>query len=120
MIAKKVLKDTAKKNTNSKVLNYSASTSVPFPYDPKHWSLDHMCIDLIFHQDPFFEEVKTTSRTGKTKIKKQKKGCPPGLSRHDGDILMAVRRRAYWLDLSLFNLCGIRFGWSAIIGLFPG
>ncbi|PSR92113.1 hypothetical protein BD289DRAFT_365032 [Coniella lustricola] len=71
-------------------------------------------------QDPFFEEIKTTGRNGQVKIKKQKKGTPPGLSRHDGDILMAVRRRAYWLDLSLFNLCGIRFGWSAIIGLFPG
>lgn len=75
---------------------------------------------LTATQDPFFEEVKTTDRKGNQKIKKQKKGVPAGISQHDGNVLMAVRRRAYRLDLSLFNLCGIRFGWSAIIGIIPG
>ncbi|KAF3769049.1 hypothetical protein M406DRAFT_287106 [Cryphonectria parasitica EP155] len=71
-------------------------------------------------KDPFFEEVKVNDRHGNAKVKKQKKGIPPGVSQHDAKILMSVRKRAYWLDLSLFNLCGIRFGWSAVIGLFPG
>lgn len=54
------------------------------------------------------------------KVKKVKKGIPRGVSDHDTRILKSVRRRAYRLDLSLFNLCGIKFGWSAIIGIIPG
>jgi Domain of unknown function (DUF4112) len=30
-----------------------------------------------------------------------------------------VKRRAYRLDMSLCNFCGIRFGWSSIIALLP-
>lgn len=53
-------------------------------------------------------------------VKKVKKGIPRDISDHDARILKSVRRRAYRLDLSLFNFCGIQFGWSAIIGIIPG
>lgn len=89
IIAKKALKDAAKKNINSK--------------------------------DPYFEEVPVYGRDGRPtgKVKKQKKGLPQGLSEHDGTVLKKVRRRAYRLDMSLFNLFGIRFGWSSVVGIIP-
>jgi hypothetical protein len=39
---------------------------------------------------------------------------------HDGKVLTKVKRHAYWLDMGLFNCCGIRFGWSSVIGIIPG
>ncbi|CAK7218850.1 hypothetical protein SCUCBS95973_003623 [Sporothrix curviconia] len=89
MVAKRVLKDTAKKNINSK--------------------------------DPYFEEVAVYGRDGRPtgRVKKQKKGIPRILSQHDGKVLKKVRRQAYRLDMSLFNCCGIRFGWSSVIGIIP-
>ncbi|OAA58053.1 PH domain containing protein [Niveomyces insectorum RCEF 264] len=89
VIAKRVLKDSAKKNINSK--------------------------------DPYFEEVPVYDRQGRPtgKLKKQKKGLPAGLSQNDTHVLKRVRKRAYRLDMSLCNCCGIRFGWSSIIGFVP-
>lgn len=89
-LVKKTLKDTATKNINS--------------------------------SNPYEEEVeildKRTNRpTGK--FRKQKRGIPNGLSQNDASILKKVRRRAYRLDMSLFNCCGIRFGWSSVIGIIP-
>jgi hypothetical protein len=40
---------------------------------------------------------------------------PPGLSDRDAAILLSVKRRAHYLDKG-FSICGIRFGWSFIIG----
>lgn len=40
---------------------------------------------------------------------------PPGLSDRDTAIIRSVNRRAHYLDKG-FNLCGIHFGWSFIIG----
>lgn len=40
---------------------------------------------------------------------------PPGLSDRDAAILRSVKRRAHHLDKG-FSLCGVRFGWSFIIG----
>ncbi|KAG8213448.1 hypothetical protein J3R82DRAFT_11964 [Butyriboletus roseoflavus] len=37
----------------------------------------------------------------------------------DAKILKAVQRRARFLDKS-FNFCGLRFGWTFIIGIVPG
>lgn len=78
-------------------------------------------IDLIWPKDPVFEHVPATrldgTPTGKTK--KVKRALPPGLSDHDAQILTKVKRRAYKLDLSLFSIAGIRFGWSSVIGLVP-
>ena len=73
-------------------------------------------------QDPYFESVPATRLNGKPskKMKKVRKALPPGISDHDGKVLTKVKRRAYRLDMSLFNCCGIRFGWSSVIGIVPG
>lgn len=73
-------------------------------------------------EDPYFEQVPATRLDGRpsTKMKKRRKALPVGISEHDGKILTKVKRRAYRLDMSLFNCCGIRFGWSSVIGIIPG
>lgn len=43
---------------------------------------------------------------------------PPGLSARDAAILTAVKKRAHYLDKG-FSLCGMRFGWTFVIGLVP-
>jgi hypothetical protein len=71
-------------------------------------------------QDLYFETVPATrldSRPSK-KSKKKRKALLPGISEHDGKVLTKVKRRAYRLDMSLFNYCGIRFGYSSVIGIF--
>ncbi|KAL4802234.1 hypothetical protein BDV18DRAFT_164060 [Aspergillus unguis] len=72
-------------------------------------------------EDPYFEEVPASrlSRAFGKKTQKRRKAIPPGLSENDRKVLTRVKRRAYRLDLSLFSLCGIRFGWGSVIGLFP-
>lgn len=40
---------------------------------------------------------------------------PPGLSSHDAKILRSVKKRAHYLDKG-FNICGMRFGWTFVIG----
>ncbi|KAL7928914.1 hypothetical protein V8C35DRAFT_316841 [Trichoderma chlorosporum] len=72
-------------------------------------------------EDPYFEQVPATRLDGRPsgKVKKRKKALPPGISDHDGQVLTKVKRRAYRLDMSLFNFLGIRFGWSSVIGLIP-
>ena len=108
MVAKRVLKDTAKKNINSKVGVLSALPLFSF-------------LNTDMAKDPYFEEVAVYGRDGRPtgKVKQQKKGIPAILSQHDGTILKKVRRRAYRLDMSLFNCFGIRFGWSSVIGIIP-
>lgn len=66
--------------------------------------------------DPYYE-YRTDQRTGKKK--KYKKQIPAYIPEHDADILATVRKRAYRLDMSLFNFLGIRFGWSSVIGIVP-
>ncbi|RDW94688.1 hypothetical protein BP5796_00451 [Coleophoma crateriformis] len=75
------------------------------------------------NEDAYFETVPATRLDGtphQTKTKRVRKALPPGISDHDGKILTKVKRRAYRLDMSLFNCCGIRFGWSSVIGILPG
>jgi len=67
-------------------------------------------------KDPYFA-LKTDPRTGKTK--KVKKQVPDYIPEHDALVLAKVRKRAYSLDMCLFNLFGIRFGWSSVVGLVP-
>jgi hypothetical protein len=43
---------------------------------------------------------------------------PPGLSARDAKILKSVQRRAHYLDKG-FSICGLRFGWTFIIGIVP-
>ncbi|TID18885.1 hypothetical protein E2P81_ATG05859 [Venturia nashicola] len=66
--------------------------------------------------DPYYE-YRTNPRTGKQK--KYKKQIPAYIPEHDADVLASVRKRAYRLDMSLFNFMGIRFGWSSVIGIVP-
>ncbi|KAE9372302.1 hypothetical protein N431DRAFT_408445 [Stipitochalara longipes BDJ] len=74
-------------------------------------------------EDPYFETVPATRLDGRPsskKGKKRRKALPAGISEHDAKVLTKVKRRAYRLDMSLFNCCGIRFGWSSVIGIIPG
>lgn len=89
LIAKRVLKDSAEKNIN-----------------------------VI---DPKYEYIDVIGRNGEPTGKKKKveKKIPATISQKDGKILQKVRNRAYSLDMSLFSLCGVKFGWSSIIGLIP-
>ncbi|AOA63510.1 hypothetical protein PP7435_CHR3-0874 [Komagataella phaffii CBS 7435] len=70
-------------------------------------------------EDPYNEpipdsELKFYQRKGA----KRKRPIPKFLSKHDQKVLKQVRNKAYCLDL-VFNLCGFRFGWSAIVQLIP-
>lgn len=68
--------------------------------------------------DPYFETVPAT-RLGIKTTKKRKRALPPGLTPEEEKILNKAKKRAYRLDLCLFSLCGLRFGWSSVIGLVP-
>lgn len=65
--------------------------------------------------DPLYEEY--TDEHGKKK--RRKRELPPGLSKRDAAILKKVKKRAHYLDKG-FSICGIRFGWTFIIGIIPG
>ncbi|KAF2859991.1 hypothetical protein K470DRAFT_258341 [Piedraia hortae CBS 480.64] len=67
--------------------------------------------------DPFFAMVEDPKRPGK--MKKVKKQIPAYIPEHDALILAKVRKSAYRLDMCLFNLFGIRFGWDSVVGLVP-
>ncbi len=69
-------------------------------------------------QDPYFAYVEDPRKPG-SKPKKIKKQIPSYIPQHDADILASVRRKAYRLDMCLFNFLGIRFGWEAVIGIIP-
>jgi len=65
-------------------------------------------------EDPLYEFY--TNKKGKQK--RRKRELPPGLSARDVAILRSVKKRAHYLDKG-FSLCGIRFGWTFVIGLVP-
>ncbi|CAE6465448.1 hypothetical protein ACGC1H_002544 [Rhizoctonia solani] len=65
--------------------------------------------------DPLYEEY--TDERGRKK--RRKRELPPGLSKRDAAILKKVKKRAHYLDKG-FSVCGIRFGWTFIIGIIPG
>ncbi|KAF8524912.1 hypothetical protein BU17DRAFT_74670 [Hysterangium stoloniferum] len=65
-------------------------------------------------QDPLYE----TYVDSKGKTKRRKRELPPGLSARDAKILQSVKKRAHHLDKG-FYVCGIRFGWTFIIGIIP-
>jgi hypothetical protein len=50
-----------------------------------------------------------------TNSRRTQRQLPPGLSDRDAAVLRSVKRRAHYLDKG-FSLCGLRFGWSFIIG----
>ncbi|EPQ53991.1 hypothetical protein GLOTRDRAFT_77874 [Gloeophyllum trabeum ATCC 11539] len=65
--------------------------------------------------DPLYEYYTTA----KGKQKRRKRAAPPGLSARDAKILKSVQRRAHYLDKG-FRVCGMRFGWTFVIGIVPG
>ncbi|KAF2225901.1 hypothetical protein BDZ85DRAFT_279561 [Elsinoe ampelina] len=66
--------------------------------------------------DPYFTKV-IDPRTGKEK--KMKKQIPDYIPDNDALILAKMRNRSYKLDMCLFEIAGVRFGWSSVIGLVP-
>ncbi|GLB44882.1 putative protein with domain of unknown function (DUF4112) [Lyophyllum shimeji] len=64
--------------------------------------------------DPLYEFYTDA----KGKQKRRKRAAPPGLSARDAKILKSVQRRAHYLDKG-FSFCGLRFGWTFLIGLIP-
>ena len=66
-------------------------------------------------QDPFYETWVDASG----KQKRRKRPPPPGLTKKEAQLLRKIGRRAHYLDKG-FEICGLRFGWTAIIGLIPG
>ncbi|KAJ3883936.1 hypothetical protein F5051DRAFT_2749 [Lentinula edodes] len=65
--------------------------------------------------DPMYESYVDA----KGKERRRRRAIPPGLSSRDAKILKSVQRRAHYLDKG-FSLCGLRFGWTFIIGIIPG
>lgn len=68
-------------------------------------------------QDPYYEEIPHPKKPGKTK--KVKKEIAAYIPSQEANVLAKARKTAYRLDYALFTFLGIRFGWSAIIGLVP-
>ncbi|KZT20456.1 hypothetical protein NEOLEDRAFT_868774 [Neolentinus lepideus HHB14362 ss-1] len=65
--------------------------------------------------DPLYEYY--TNDRGKQK--RRKRATPPGLTHRDQRVLKSVQRRAHYLDKG-FSVCGMRFGWTFLIGIVPG
>jgi len=65
-------------------------------------------------QDPLYE----TYLDDRGRQKRRKRLLPPGLSKRDEAILKKVKKRAHYLDKG-FSICGMKFGWTFIIGLIP-
>lgn len=108
VLAKKVLKETADNRFGQEV---RAVELIP----PRRIAQ----VSPLNLQDPYFEQVPATNLLGQERMKKRKKAAPEGISQHDAKVLTKVKRRAYRLDLSLCNCCGLRFGWSSVIALIP-
>ncbi len=93
---------------------YTAQPAV-VPLKPKTLHADTQPQDIRYHW-----VHRPVGKTGKTKLEKEERPLPPGLSKNEGEVLMDVRRMAYKWDQSFTCCCfGFRFGWSAIIGLIP-
>ena len=77
---------------------------------------------LTFAQDPYFETVPATNLDGSPKnngkTKKIKRRINPKIPKADAEVLTKVKRRAYRLDQAI-SFCGLKFGWSSIIGIIP-
>ncbi len=92
----------------------SQPTVVPLKRKTLH--ADTQPQDILYH----WVHVPVRGKPGQTKLEKQKRPLPPGLSENEQDVLRDVRKRAYKWDQSFTCCCfGYRFGWSAIIGLIP-
>lgn len=65
--------------------------------------------------DPLYETY-VDPKSGKTRQRRRE--LPPGLSKRDAKILKKVKSRAHYLDKG-FSICGMRFGYTFLIGLIP-
>ncbi|KAH6841125.1 hypothetical protein B0I37DRAFT_231970 [Chaetomium sp. MPI-CAGE-AT-0009] len=64
--------------------------------------------------------VESPNSENPYKTKEGERPMPPGLSKNDQKILKHVRRKAYKWDQQFHCCCfGMRFGWSAVLGLIP-
>ncbi|KAF1814927.1 hypothetical protein P152DRAFT_447213 [Eremomyces bilateralis CBS 781.70] len=77
----------------------------------------HKKKDAAGPYDPYYARIENRKRPGR--FKKVKKQIPDYIPENDARILAKTRRRAYLLDCCLFNIFGIRFGWSSVIGIIP-
>lgn len=119
-VGKKVLGETVANRFGQEVSSspLSSSSSSSSFYSP----IVSFLTALLFQQDPYFERVPASemhSRPSSNKVKKRKKQNPRGMSDHDVKIFNRAKRRAYRLDECLFTCCGVRFGWSSVIGFIP-
>ena len=73
-------------------------------------------------EDPYFEELPATDLNGNpkpnSKPKRVKKRINAAIPEPDREVLTKVKRRAYRLD-NCISICGIKFGWSSILGFIP-
>lgn len=66
-------------------------------------------------EDPFYQHWTDA----KGKQRRRKRPPPPGLTKAEAQCLKKIARRAHYLDKG-FYICGLRFGWTFIIGVIPG
>ena len=103
IIGKRVLKESAANK-------FGRDVSIKRPFDSSRAPTN-------LSKDPYFEYVDGGSaKRGKTK--KIKKRINEKIPQGDAEVLAKVKRRAYRLDNAI-SICGIRFGWSSIIGFIP-
>ena len=73
-------------------------------------------------EDPYFEEIPAKDLHGNpkphSKPKKVHRKIDTRIPESDREVLTKVKRRAYRLD-NCISFCGIRFGWSSILGFIP-
>lgn len=65
-------------------------------------------------QDPFYEYYKDD----RGKQKRRKRNPPPGLTPHEEKVWRKIAKHAHRLDRGI-RICGFRFGYTAILGIFP-
>ncbi|KAK9476203.1 hypothetical protein V1514DRAFT_198823 [Lipomyces japonicus] len=72
-------------------------------------------------EDPYFEQAPQENADDQRKSKKRRYRPPPaGISENDRKVLTKVKRRAWYLDMSLGWCCCVGIGWSSVIGIIPG
>ncbi|KAI5961192.1 uncharacterized protein KGF55_004117 [Candida pseudojiufengensis] len=94
-------------------------SQILYKYFLNKTKLDHLVTFGAPEEDPYYEEIPDKDlHFYQRKGAKRKRKLPSYIPKHDLKILNKVKSRAYTLDLQL-SLCGLRIGWSAVIGLIP-